>query len=861
MELLQKGRVKAHFRHTKTGVAPVMEHERKVPVQLGLFDAPTIQAVQTINEPVPSVEPEEDFMDGADMQELLDQIGNYNEGIDRLERELQEPYLNPEEIDELESELIRTEIARDKLQDRLDAMKPTKVVPVVEVEKKEPVKADVRRAVETIERDDMDPLSENYRYRDTGYIPGSRKELAAEQIRIAGRNGTQLRGHDIDWDELEQNSRLAEKLIIKSNIFGQVDWEKLKADGMDPNAGFLIDRIYASLAPKPSEDTPVARKDFAFGLETLRDRLEKCKTVADVTGTLKELKDELLGIMMNGTETEEILGLRKKADAIFAKADAGLKEMEKKSKEANQYSAIIQNLRWDQTKRERRGWKPDPDIVKKIKEYEALDAQKRQEYVDFREAHPELVKRTVKLGEGWTRFTPPILDEFHEILGQIDTLTKGIALKNQIENPLTRAWSVMGEKFTGVLNYRSHKGSKTFQNHVATAMMGKIADWSWTEKTKTVGPRATKEQVRFQLKVADKIERIGGRQVAVGSTEDLKKSFGLRDIQSGNWVLRDPASAKFHVENAAMAFSDLSDIIGIPDGKIAVGGKLALAFGARGHGAEGWRTTAPAAHYEPIDRVINLTKFNGGGTLAHEWFHSLDNMIDEITSPGTASKAVFMGSEYPDNIKHPEVKKAYKNLIQAIASGEHRPTTIIEFTDGDIASAKYNLDQGWVRDFQRGIKEAKTVQDAFDHINMYFEARPDNKKEQRNKQNWIRIAAAYHGDPKEKKVVVKTGTSRSMFAMEALSLDEGVSGKYWSSNHEMASRAFQAYVEDKLSGMGRKNDYLSAFADNKYYKSPLGDQKPYPEGDERKRINAEFDKFFATLNQISEFRKAFIRGL
>jgi hypothetical protein len=136
MELLRKARVKAHFRHTKTGVAPVMEHERKIPVQLGLFDAPTIAAVQTINEPVISAKTEsekeyDDYMDGADMQELLDQIGNYNEGIDRLERELQEPYLNPEEIDELESDLIRTEMARDKLQERLDTMKPVKTSEVI----------------------------------------------------------------------------------------------------------------------------------------------------------------------------------------------------------------------------------------------------------------------------------------------------------------------------------------------------------------------------------------------------------------------------------------------------------------------------------------------------------------------------------------------------------------------------------------------------------------------------------------------------------------------------------------------------------------------------------------------------------
>jgi hypothetical protein len=69
--------------------------------------------------------------------------------------------------------------------------------------------------------DEDDPSSENYRYRDTGYIAGSRKEAAALFLILAGREKRQVSARDIDWDAIEENPRQAEKLIVKSNLFGQ----------------------------------------------------------------------------------------------------------------------------------------------------------------------------------------------------------------------------------------------------------------------------------------------------------------------------------------------------------------------------------------------------------------------------------------------------------------------------------------------------------------------------------------------------------------------------------------------------------------------------------------------------------------
>lgn len=113
-------------------------------------------------------------------------------------------------------------------------------------------------------------------------------------------------------------------------------------------------------------------------------------------------------------------------------------------------------------------------------------------------------------------------------------------------------------------------------------------------------------------------------------------------------------------------------------------------------------------------------------------------------------------------------------------------------------------------------------------------------------------------NPEGGKVQAKAGAPVSDFTYQAHLLDGGQYGKYWSTTREMAARAFQAWCEDRLSDQGRKNDYLSAFADNQYYKDPIfGDSKPFPEGRERERINAAIDDLVYALRESGTLRKAF----
>jgi len=98
------------------------------------------------------------------------------------------------------------------------------------------------------------------------------------------------------------------------------------------------------------------------------------------------------------------------------------------------------------------------------------------------------------------------------------------------------------------------------------------------------------------------------------SPEDLMKEFHFRGIQFGNYLPQ--RERQIFINNTFNSLSILSEILCVPKHWIG-GGKLGLAFGARGHGYA-------AAHYEVELAVINLTRFNGPGSIAHEFFHSFD---------------------------------------------------------------------------------------------------------------------------------------------------------------------------------------------------------------------------------------------
>ncbi|MFA6927581.1 MAG: LPD5 domain-containing protein, partial [Bacteroidales bacterium] len=156
-------------------------------------------------------------------------------------------------------------------------------------------------------------------------------------------------------------------------------------------------------------------------------------------------------------------------------------------------------------------------------------------------------------------------------------------------------------------------------------------------------------------------ERIGKdhRGGADATPEMFDNVFGFRGVEFGNWV--KDSERQENLNQAYDALMDLSTILNIPSRAISLNGELGLAFGSRGRGGKG----APSAHYEPSKIVINLTKKNGPGSLAHEWWHALDNYLSR--KKGRKDDFQTVSSHVPGNVPlRPELAAAVGNVVEAI---------------------------------------------------------------------------------------------------------------------------------------------------------------------------------------------------
>lgn len=158
--------------------------------------------------------------------------------------------------------------------------------------------------------------------------------------------------------------------------------------------------------------------------------------------------------------------------------------------------------------------------------------------------------------------------------------------------------------------------------------------------------------------------------------EQFGAAFGFRGVEFGNWVENDKRQESLN--DAYDALMDLSGMLNISPQAISLGGRLGLAFGARGTGGK----KAAAAHYEPSAVAINLTKKQGAGSLAHEWMHALDdyfgrqlsgNSGNYISGESTRSidRRISMGGDV-----RPEVSEAWMSIMTAIRSTDLRPRSV-----------------------------------------------------------------------------------------------------------------------------------------------------------------------------------------
>ncbi len=323
-------------------------------------------------------------------------------------------------------------------------------------------------------------------------------------------------------------------------------------------------------------------------------------------------------------------------------------------------------------------------------------------------------------------------------------------------------------------------------------------------------------------------------------------SFGFRGGEFGNWMNQNDRQASLNMGYEAL--KDLAAALQMSDKDIAYQGTLSIAFGARGSGNA-------AAHYEPMRKVINLTKLHGAGSLAHEWWHGFDDYL------GQKFGAKDFLTEEPR--LYPLIRKLVDTMKYKQANPEEAAKRKEESIAKTVKNAAAWLDSLVLRPIQQqgspsDLKRYEVLKEAF------LEGRPGST----DLLNDLKKAATGHVIPKSKQQMLGMYEYQIRQQREAeptvakvetdfyrdskkMGKEHEKDGGYWDSDVEMSARAFACYIMDKLP---YRSDYLVGHAESAVDMvtakgGELEIVKAYPQGEERKAINAVFDEIVADLKR------------
>lgn len=232
-------------------------------------------------------------------------------------------------------------------------------------------------------------------------------------------------------------------------------------------------------------------------------------------------------------------------------------------------------------------------------------------------------------------------------------------------------------------------------------MMDESSQWAKSEECKQISDeiaqnalsaKKTSGKVKIKTETDKMRERVGedyrsGRDI---TTNELLDTFGFRAIEFGNYVSQKERQS--FLNNIYDSLMDMSKILGISPKGLSLGGKLAIAYGARGK-------SAASGHYEPYKNVINVTKTSGNGVFAHEWMHALDYYFSNFNPENIYSSAPHATSgEYKSDIRD-EVKSSFDNLMSVIKASDYykRSVALNEYYSSDTELAARALQDYIIR--------------------------------------------------------------------------------------------------------------------------------------------------------------------
>src|SRR5471030_67553 len=418
-----------------------------------------------------------------------------------------------------------------------------------------------------------------------------------------------------------------------------------------------------------------------------------------------------------------------------------------------------------------------------------------------------------------------------------------------------------------------------------------------SDEEKEADTELSQQQRELHRPHLESVRRIGGEDWRNGRdivAQDLVDHFGYRAVEFGNWLPQDERQTVLNMAFASLC--DLASALNLPPRAISFDGKLAVAFGSRGRGGR----NAALAHFEPARNVINLTRMEGAGSLAHEWLHGLDWHLG-------GGEKFLTGSGRPRFTDDP-----MRALVSALVE---KPTTMAELE----AHAKAEAEKGkrytesWFSAqssesrvaiskvfgemFERAhgvmldaaIKRLETIrgtpgavlgfegaveygirsdldEQIVDGLRSACESRKGFTKVRKNIEGnvswmlghmavWATVEAAREiGFELGEGFLGRSRAVPTEFKKQALALDETRSSPYWATDLEMFARAGAQYIYYELEAKGIRSDYLVYGADEeRYVNHPLGN--PNPDREDRLMLAEHFSAL------IGDYRVRLLRTM
>ena len=264
--------------------------------------------------------------------------------------------------------------------------------------------------------------------------------------------------------------------------------------------------------------------------------------------------------------------------------------------------------------------------------------------------------------------------------------------------------------------------------------------------------------------------------------DEFNDTFGFKAVEFGNWV-----DAKRRQQNLNLCYDaliDLANVLHLPPKALSLNGSLALLFGCNGKGRA-------SAHYEPGTGVINLTKKNGAGCFAHEWFHALDHYLNKLENENT----------------------------------------YLLYTDTDGLTSDVS---------------SKFLQRLGKQVDL--NPKPLGTTESREQKGIQLDTVGFRDELKDAMAEIQYAIDRSGVP-DRSAMNDSASKTYWKTRKEMGARCFEAVVDSLMKEQGVTSQYLVNYSSQERWDSRTGktNSYPYPTKEELPKIREAYENLISQI--------------